>query len=187
MHMILPSRAKHLIPEFGRLQEDIYHRHFLLVSCELRELSQLNMSYYYEQARSYFKNLIHHGFFNSSLYIYDVKMFQVITTSSPITVSDGNDILSNRNTGYVYNNDGQAGVAGNATTLINWSGRFANNQSISSTVASISSSTTITNSQIFELTDVVTITGAGGFTASVSEPLNLNPELINTVSIVFSL
>ena len=123
-----------------------------------------------------------YGFFNSSLYIYDVKMFQVITTSSPITVSDGNDILSNRNTGYVYNNDGQAGVAGNATTLINWSGRFANNQSISSTVASISSSTTITNSQIFELTDVVTITGAGGFTASVSEPLNLNPELINTVS-----
>ena len=123
-----------------------------------------------------------YGFFNNSLYVYDVKMFQVITTSSALSVSDGNDIKVGRNVGYVYNTDGQAGASGNATTLINWSGKMPAAQFVTSTVASISSSTTITKSQIFELNDVVTITGAGGFTASVSDPLNPNPELINTVS-----
>tara|TARA_A100000171_G_scaffold10080_2_gene7763 strand:- start:37151 stop:42835 length:5685 start_codon:yes stop_codon:yes gene_type:complete len=122
-----------------------------------------------------------YGVFSNALYVYDVKMFQVITTSSSITVSDGNDIKAGRNTGYVYNADGQAGVAGNSTTLINWSGRMPAAQNVSSTVASIGAGITISNSQIFELSDVVTITGAGGFSCSVSDPINLNPSLITTI------
>jgi len=123
-----------------------------------------------------------YGFFNSSLYVYDVKMFQVITTSSAITVSDGNDIRVSRNVGYVYNADGQAGITGNSLTLINWSGRMPVAQNVTSTVATISPPVTITSSKIYQLDNVVTITGAGGFTASVSDPLNPNPELINTLS-----
>ena len=123
-----------------------------------------------------------YGFLNNSLYVYDVKMFQVIVTNSSITVSDGNDIKVGRQVGYVYNADGQAGVTGNATTLIGWSGRIPFSQNVTSTVATIGASVTVSNSQVFELNDVVSVSGAGGFTASVSEPLNLNPELINTLS-----
>ena len=41
-----------------------------------------------------------YGFLNNSLYVYDVKMFQVIVTNSSITVSDGNDIKVGRQVGY---------------------------------------------------------------------------------------
>ena len=123
-----------------------------------------------------------YGHHYNSLYIYDVKMFQVVVSNNSISASDGNDINAGRVTGYVYNADGQAGITGNANTLINWSGRIPAAQEISSTVASITANTTVTSSQIFELSDVVTITGAGGFTSSVSDPVNLNPSLIETVS-----
>ena len=125
-----------------------------------------------------------YGFFNDSLYIYDTKMFQVITTSSSLTISDGNDLSAGKAVGYAYNADGQAGATGNAITLINWSARLPRAQEVSSTVATISSGITIDKSQIYELDDVVTITGAGGFTASVQELslLNPNPSFVNTLS-----
>ena len=125
-----------------------------------------------------------YGFYNDSLYVYDTKMFQVITTSSSLTVSDGNDINASKAVGYVYNADGQAGATGNATTLINWSARLPRAQEVSSTVATIGSGITINKSQVYELDDVVTITGAGGFTASVQELslLNPNPSLVTTLT-----
>lgn len=116
------------------------------------------------------------------LFVYDVKMFQVITTNTSLSWSDGNDAFTNRNTGYVYNADGQAGIAGNTITLINWSGKFRVNQTLSSTVQSTTS--TITKSQVFSVKDVSTITGAGGFSATVDPDsfTNPNPELITTLS-----
>lgn len=128
-------------------------------------------------ARSY-------GFFNNKIYLYDVKMFQVIKSSSSLSLTDGNDLICGRNTGYVYNADGQAGATGNAITVINYSGKFRLNQNLSSTVASIGSSITCTSSQIFSLNDVVNISGAGGFTCNVVEGslANPNPSLLKTLS-----
>ena len=125
-----------------------------------------------------------YGFYNNSLYIYDTKMFQVITTSSAISVSDGNDLKAGKAVGYVYNADGQAGASGNVNTVINWSARLPRAQEVSSTVASISSGITITKSQVYELDDVVTITGAGGFSATVQESslINSNSSLITTLT-----
>lgn len=123
-----------------------------------------------------------YGFYNNSLYIYDVKMFQVIVTNNSITVSDGNDINVSRNTGYVYNADGQAGIGGNAITLINSSGKMAIAQNVSSTVAAVPTNTTITSSQMFDLKEVVSVSGAGGFSASVTDLLKPNSELITTLS-----
>lgn len=118
---------------------------------------------------------------NDRLFIFDVKMFQVITTNTALNWSDGNDAFTNRNIGYVYNNDGQAGQPGNTITLINWSGQFRNNQVLSSTVQPTTA--TITKSQIFKVTDVSAITGSGGFSATVNPASfsNPNPELINTL------
>ena len=123
-----------------------------------------------------------YGFYSNSIYVYDVKMFQVITTNSSISVSDGNDIKVGRNVGYIYNADGQAGIGGNSNTLINWSGKMAISQDVSSTVANISS-VQISNSQIFELNEVRSITGAGGFSCTVAADSLLNPipELITTL------
>jgi len=123
-----------------------------------------------------------YSYTNGRLFIYDVKMFQVITTATSLSWSDGNDAFTNRNTGYVYNADGQAGITGNAITLINWSGKFRINQTIKSTVQSTSS--TISTAQVFSVNDVSTITGAGGFSATVDPDsfTNPNPELINTLS-----
>lgn len=121
-----------------------------------------------------------YGYFDAKLYLYDIKMFQVITTNTSLSWSDGNDAFTSRNTGYVYNADGQAGASGNVITLINWSGKFRLNQVIKSTVQSTSA--TITQSQVFSVNDVTTITGAGGFSASVNPNsfANPNPELVNT-------
>ena len=125
-----------------------------------------------------------YGFFDSKIYLYDVKMFQVIKSSSSLSLSDGNDLICGRNIGYVYNADGQAGITGNSITIINFSGKFRTNQNLSSTVASIGSSITCTSSQIFSLNDVNSITGAGGFTCSiVPDSLeNPNPSLLKTLS-----
>lgn len=123
-----------------------------------------------------------YSYTNGRLFIYDVKMFQVLVTDSALSWSDGNDAFTDRNTGYVYNADGQAGITGNSITLINWSGKFRNNQTLKSTVQSTSA--TISSSQIFSVKDVTTITGAGGFSATVDPDsfTNPNPELINTLS-----
>lgn len=121
-----------------------------------------------------------YSYTNNRLFIYDIKMFQVITTDSALSWSDGNDAFTGKNVGYVYNADGQAGITGNAITLINWSGRFRLNQTIKSTVQTTSA--TIQTTQVFSVNEVSTITGAGGFSATVDPDsfLNPNPELITT-------
>ena len=125
-----------------------------------------------------------YSFSNNKLYIYDVKMLQIITTNpASISVSDGNDITVLRNTGYVYNADGNHHASANATALINWSGKFAVGQEVKSVVAGLTN-TTITSAHICHTDEVRTITGAGGFTATVV-PGSINnaiPSLITTTS-----
>lgn len=123
-----------------------------------------------------------YSYTDGRLFLYDVKMFQVITTNTSLSWSDGNDAFTSRNTGYVYNADGQAGIAGNTITLINWSGKFRTNQTVSSTVQTTTA--TVTKSQVFSVNEVSSITGAGGFSAVVDPDSfsNPNPELITTLS-----
>lgn len=114
------------------------------------------------------KDSYYKGVAKKKLYIYDVRMFTVITTtetSFSSSLQTGHDIVSNKTKGYVYTDQGAAGVT-NGVAIISTTGKLRVGQTISSntlgtqsTIASIKTNTT--------LQDVTTITSSGGFSATV--------------------
>ena len=123
---------------------------------------------------------IERGLLKTKLYIYDIKMFQVITPANTnlLSIADGNDVYTGNARGYAYQTDGTAGVV-NGITVISATDAFKAGQTLTSDV--VGSSTLISAVTQFKPSDVSTITDTSGsaFVATVSGTIqNANAELL---------
>ena len=115
------------------------------------------------------KDEVYRGVLKTKLYIYDIKMFTVITTADTAFTSGvgtGNDLVSNKTRGYAFDEEGTAGIP-NGLAIISATGKFRAGQVIESKVKGLSS--TITQATSFTISDIATITDTTGasFTANV--------------------
>ena len=112
------------------------------------------------------KDLFQKGQAITRLYLYDIRMFNVITTSGTLNTAalTGNDVYSGNTRGIVYKEEGSAGVT-NGLTLVNVNGKLRVGGPIASDTAGVTDS--ITSLVSYSLKDVTNVTGTGGFSCSV--------------------
>lgn len=105
------------------------------------------------------------------LYLYDIRMFTGLTMDPSNgggfvqSLETGNDVHTNRATGYVFSEEGVPG--GHELTIINATGTFKAGQAIVSTVQS-DSDAIIASVTSYSLADVTRVSAANGFSASVT-------------------
>jgi len=125
------------------------------------------------------------GVSKTKLYLYDIKMFTVITTTDgavfPASVVTGNDVSSLKTKAIVYKDDPYLGVPDNLV-LLNTSGVLRINQPIVSQTAGTQA--VISSVLTFSTADISTVAGTtDGFTGTVvpNTFANGNSELVNTL------
>lgn len=118
----------------------------------------------------------------TKLYLYDIRMFNVITTTGTLdtTLVTGNDIYSGKTRGLVYTEEGSAGVAG-GVAIINVNGKLKNGAAIGS--ETLGTTDTISSLVSYSLENVTNVTAANGFACSVTANSieNDNSTLMATV------
>jgi len=141
----------------GQLGDNPYlHRNRLLLKNSNNDTIGVARAYVIQQE---FDNFVP----KLKMYIYDVKMFTVITVQDAAfknALSTGSDVQSLKTRGYVYLDDGTAGVTGDSFTVINSNGTFRVNQKITSSMTTTTSR--ITGLTTFNVNDIVGIDGAAG-------------------------
>lgn len=103
----------------------------------------------------------------TKLYLYDIRMFDILTTTEPTfatSLATGYDVVSLKTRGTVFTEEGATGVV-NGVAIVNATGKFRVNQTISSSV--LDSESTIASVTSYQLADVTDVTSAGGFSATV--------------------
>lgn len=111
------------------------------------------------------RSVVDKGVHKTKLYVYDIKMFQVVTTDVAMTVADGNYVETDMTGGYVYTADGTAGQGGNSFTVINYTGKFKLGKTITNAVdGSNSTITAVRTTSLAEVEDIENVsTSTGSF------------------------